>query len=422
MVFYLPTGGVGIYELKDGVHYKNKPGNLRAIEAFRVIRYVVTDHCSNVIRWRYYPHAESGQHTVRFLAWSMGRERAGNDPFHGAPLHLMVDPGATAAGLVKRFCKRLDIDLIVNKPGNARAKGSVEKGQDIIECKFESGLKFVRDEVRTFDDLNRLADLYQLHFNATAKHSRHGKARTDKWLEIRPDQLRTTPTETVLLSLATDEPESRTVSGDLSINFKARVWNVADVPNVTRGGKIAVHWHPFIPDTAMAVITDADGREHHLPLPEITKDEHGFPSTAAVIRSGYDAHADTVLETNRKAVKMLAAGASKITEAEAVSKGPSYTPFNGTFDPYVAAREETPPTVIPRIGNALDVGVPVVHAAKLSVTMAALQLQDRLGDAWRPDYFAWLERRFPDGVEEDQIDRLASQWSGSNTERRLQAC
>ncbi|MEX3556676.1 MAG: hypothetical protein VB131_09240 [Burkholderia gladioli] len=93
IVYYLPTGGVGLCELKDAVHYKNKPENLKAIEAFRVIRYVIADHCSGVLRWRYYPHAETAQHTVEHLAWGMAKKD--NDPFHGAPRYLMVDPGAT---------------------------------------------------------------------------------------------------------------------------------------------------------------------------------------------------------------------------------------------------------------------------------------------------------------------------------------
>ncbi|MGH8782084.1 integrase [Paraburkholderia sp.] len=420
VVYYLPEGGVGLYELKDGVHYKNKPENLKAIEAFRVIRYVATDHCSDTIRWRYYPHAESGQHTVRFLAWAMAQKKG--DPFHGAPLYLMVDPGATAANLVKRFCKRLEIELIVNRPGNARAKGSVEKGQDIVETKFESGLKFVRNEVRSFDDLNHLADVYQAHFNSTREHSRHGLARYAKWMEITPDQLRVTPDENTLLSLATSEPEKRRVEGDMTVRFRNRSWNVIDVPGVTRGAWLNVHWHPFQRDTAMAVFEDADGSEVHMPLPEIRRDQHGFPETAIQIGTGYHALADTALETNRKEVLKRSAGEARITEAEAVRKGPGYVPLGGQFDPYKAAKETPAPTWLPRAGTRLDVDVPVVEARRLSATQAALRLQQQIGDAWKPEYFEWLSRRYPDGVGEDQIARLADQWNPDQPTRQEAAC
>lgn len=420
VVYYLPDGGVELRELKEGVHYKNKPHNLKAIEAFRVIRYVITDHCSGVIRWRYYPHAESSQHTVRFLAHAMAKRE--NDPFHGAPLHLMVDPGATAANLVKRFCQRLEIDLIVNRPGNARAKGSVEKAQDIVETNFEDGLKFIRNQIRSFEDLNRVADTFQMHFNTTRKHSRHGRTRFEKWMEITPEQLRVTPAGSVLLALATNEPEARRVDGDMTVSFKKRTWNVIDVPGVTRGGTVHVHWHPFMPDTAMAVFGDADGREVHLPLPEITRDRHGFPTTAIEIRSGYHALADTVLDTNRKDVTRRAAGEARITAADAVRKESDYQPFGGAYDPYIAARETKTPTWLPRAGTPLDIEAPVIEARKLSATQAALRLQTQLGDAWKPEYFEWLSRRYPDGVGEDQIDRLAYQWNPDHPMRQEAAC
>lgn len=421
VLYYLPDGGHGLYELKDGVHYKNKPENLKAIEAFRVIRYVLTDHNSNVIRWRYYPHSESGQHTVRFLAWAMAQKDG--DPFHGAPFYLMVDPGATAANLVKRFCLRTEIELIVNRPGNARAKGSVEKAQDIVETVFESGLKFyTKKRIGSFDDLNAFAEIFQQHFNSSKVHSRHGRTRYAKWLEIRPAELRVTPAEDVLLSLATQTPESRPVAGDMTIRFKNRVWSVIDVPGVTRKGKVQVHWHPFLPDTAMAVVEDADGRETHIPLPEITKNEHGFPSNAIQIGDVYRALPDTVLETNRKEVMRRAAGDAPIREAEAVRKGRSFTPFGGAFDAHKTALEAPPVTYLPRAGTQLDVDAPVVHARTLSATQAALQLQERLGDAWKPEYFEWLSRRYPDGVGEDQIERLVAHWNSDQPRRQQAAC
>ncbi|MEX3556145.1 MAG: integrase [Burkholderia gladioli] len=422
VVFYLPGGGVGIYELKDGVHYKNKPANLKAIEAFRVIRYVVTDHCSGTIRWRYYPHAESGQHTVRLLAWGMAPKSNPADPFHGAPYHVMVDPGVTAAGLVQRFCRRAEINLIVNRPGNSRANGSVEKGQDIVEIRFESALKYIRDEVQSFDDLNRLADQYQLHFNATAEHSRHGKSRFDKWLEIRPEELRVTPNEEVLLSLATNEPEARRVDGDLTVRFKNRVWNVVDVPGVTRGGTIKVHWHPFRPDTAMAVFDDEAGREIHLPLPEIEKDQHGSPSNAIQINERYRAMPDTVLETNRKTVLKRTTGEAPLFAAEAVSQKRGHVPFGGAFDPLKTARETASLSYLPRAGTALEIEPPQVQSMKLTATRAALWLQARMADAWRPEYFQWLEQRFPDGIPEDQLEQLAAQWLDSGSAREAEAC
>ena len=67
VVYYLPGGGTLVQEVDGREHYKNKPQNIAAIEQFRVIRYVVADHCTGYLRWRYYPHSESGAHTVAML-------------------------------------------------------------------------------------------------------------------------------------------------------------------------------------------------------------------------------------------------------------------------------------------------------------------------------------------------------------------
>ena len=86
------------------------------------------------------------------------------------------------------MCRSLGINLIAHKPHNARATGQVEKARDIIERKLEPGLKF--QPVHSLDELNALAVKWRSHFNATAVHSRHGKTRTDIWLKITADQLK----------------------------------------------------------------------------------------------------------------------------------------------------------------------------------------------------------------------------------------
>ena len=174
VLYWLQAGndsGHGLMPLKKYQHYKNKPENLRAIEKLRVIRYVCADHASGVIRVRYYPHAECGEHVVAFLAWCMARKHRPDDPFHGAPSVLMCD-GGTGSEMVRRFCKTLDIRLIVNKPHNPRAKGQVEQANNLWETRFESGLLYTRDRVSDFASLNDLAYDFQLWLNATQKHTR----------------------------------------------------------------------------------------------------------------------------------------------------------------------------------------------------------------------------------------------------------
>ncbi len=413
VVFYLPNGGTGICDVKQAVHYKNKPDNLKAIEQFRVIRYVGTDHFSGAVRVKYYPHSESGEHTVRFLAWMMAPKGNRADPFHGAPLQVMVDPGATSAGLVKQFCRRMDVKLIVNQPGNPRAKGQVEQANNLWETRFESGLRFQQQRVKHFDDLNALADMFQLHFNATATHSRHGAARFAKWLEITAQQLRITADEATLLALATRAPTTCTVRGDLAIRFMGRLFDVKAVPGVRIRAKLLVHWHPFISETAMAVFTGEDGRETHLPLPEIALNSAGFQERAPVIGEDFKSLPDTDVDTNRKLLQQVASGTDSQKSALAARRAKGYVPFDGALNPFKAAEEAPAIAFLPRAGTPLDVATPEIVSRVLTVTDAALRLADELGDAWQPDYFAWLQKRYPGGIGEDQLDRLAAQLSGN---------
>ena len=403
VIYYLPDGGSQMVELDDAVHYKNKPQNLKAIEQFRVIRYVLADHASGVVRYRYYPHAESGEHTVRFLAWAMAK-RAG-DPFHGAPLMVMVDPGATSGGLVQRFCLRMGIELIVNKCGNARAKGAVEKANHLVETSFEQTLRFLKPRPANFEQLNTIADQYQLWWNDVKIHSRTGKSRFAAWLTITPMQLRITPSAEVLLQLATRKPEKRQVKGDLTVSFMNRTWNVEDVPGVTVKGAIFVHWHPFMDDTAMAVIAGENGHEQHIALPEIKKNALGFQIGAAVIGEEYKARPDTVADTNRKLVHQLAAGTTTLAETEAKRSKTHFTPFDGKIDPLIASKDKRA-AFLPKTGTLLAVMPPEVTLVKRNAAQMAIWLHGRLGDDWSGSMLVDIKKRFPEGATEPELEQV----------------
>lgn len=404
VIYYLPDGGAELVELDQAVHYKNKPENLKKIEQFRVIRYVLTDHASGMIRFRYYPHAESGQHTVTFMAWAMAPKAAG-DVFNGAPFIVMVDPGATSGGLVKRFCALMQIELIVNKTKNARAKGSVEKANHIVETTFEQSLRYSGKRPRNFNELNMEAERFQLWFNATRIHSRHGKTRLDVWLSISAEQLRITPSADILLSLATDEPEKRQVQGDLSVSFKNRKWNVENVPGVLVKGDVYVHWHPFMPNTAMAVVWSEDGREQHIALPEITFNALGFDERAAVIGAEHKGKADTVADTNRKRVQQLAAGVDTQAEADKKRAKTHYTPFGGRINPLKHTEVELPTPMFKR-GTAMDVQAPSTVLIPMNKVQMAKWLRGRLGDDYDPTMLADLTKRFPEGATEPDLEQV----------------
>lgn len=403
VVYYLPDDHAALVELDQAVHYKNKPENLKAIEQYRVIRYVLVDHCSGVIRYRYYPHAESGQHTVEFIAWAMAQKTG--DPFHGAPFMIMVDPGATSGGLVKRFCARVSIELIVNKVKNARAKGSVEKANHIVETTFEQALRYMDKRPANFDEINALADKYQHWFNMTQIHSRTQRTRYEVWALITPEQLRITPTQAVLLSLATEEPIKRKVKGDLTAEFKKRIWDVADVPGILVKGDVYLHWHPFIPDTAMAVVWGEDGQEQHIALPEIKKNDFGFLENAAVIGLEHKAKADTLADTHRKQLQKLSAGTDTLEAAEKARAKAHFKPFNGAIDPFKHTQGPLP-ELLPKQGKTLDVAIPSERLLKNNEVQMARWLKGRLGDRYEHAMLHDLQKRFPEGATDAELEQV----------------
>jgi len=413
VIYYLPDGNSELVELDQAVHYKNKPQNIKAIEQFRVIRYVLADHTSGVIRYRYYPHAESGEHTVRFLCWAMAH-KGGNDPFHGKPMIVMVDPGATAGGLVRRFCHRMKIELVVNKSHNARAKGAVEKANHLVETSFEQALRYLKPRPTNFEQLNALSETYQLWWNASKIHTRTKQTRFAVWMTITAEQLQITPSADVLLQLATQEPIKRQVRGDLSVGFKNKLWNVADVPGVTVKGDVYVHWHPFIPDTAMAVIWGEDGQEQHIALPEIKLNEYGFDENAVVINQGYKAQADTIADTNRKRIQQIAAGTSTLKDTEKKRANKHFIPFDGQVDPLIASKQVLP-TFIQKRGTDADIIAPTVEHLRMTLPAMAKWLAGRLGDEYQAGMLMDLKNRFPGGATEPELEQVLADLRAGRT-------
>jgi transposase InsO family protein len=413
VVFYLPgeAGNHGLMLIDEKNVYKNKPDKVRAIELFRVIRYVVTDHASGVVRWRFYSKAESGEATCRFLAWAMARKADSADPFHGRPRIVMVDPGATSAGTVKRFCARMGIDLIVNTPHNPRGKGQVEQGQNLVELEFESGLRHVRHRVRDFHELNALAERYQMWFNTTKEHSRHGETRFASWMRITPEQLIETAPYARLLTLITGKTETPLVQGDLSVRFDGRRWNVREVPDVVIDQPLTVSVSPFSATGVVAVRTDATGKEIHFPLDEIVPvGDFGFPSNAAVIGEGYKAMPDTLIEKNKKEMLLVATGAKDLKEAKKLAARKGFDPFGGRLNPYRAAEEHQYAIPLPRAATpmpeALVEALPEIAPRVFPVIRAAKQMRAALGEAWNEETYEWLRQQYPEGVPEDELARL----------------
>lgn len=411
-LYYLSNGLQGL----DGqIYYKNKPGNLDRVSANRVWRYCITDHTSGWLYVEYVLGAESGENLCSVFINAM-QDRGDRDLLHGCPRMVMTDPGAAMTGaLFRNLCRALGVELIVNGVGNARAKGQVENANNLVETKFEPGLKL--RPVANLDELNALAKAWRVNFNATERHRRHGKSRSAVWMGIRPDQLIKAPPVSVCRELAVAAPESRKVSPKLRVSFQGREYDVSTVPGVMVGEKVMVTRNPWREDAAQVVLTGEDGREIFHVVHEVLKTEFGFSADAATIGERHKRHADTPAQSALKTIEQLATGTDSAALAEAARKA-KQLPFGGQIDPYKHIDESELPAYLPRRGTAHDLVAPQVELPKLTHVEAAKQLMAKVestGGEWSAERFRWLQQRYPEGIAQDQLDAIAAELTGPRT-------
>ena len=165
------------------------------------------------------------------------------------------------------------IHVQINKPKNPRAKGQVEKGQDITERDFESTLRLLpADKVDSLEKINALVARWRRYFNGTRIHTRTGRTRDSAWLHITPEQLVTPPAAELLRSLALSAPESRVVSTHLRISYRGSDYDVSSVPGVCVGEKLQVCENPWAQDTVQVVMSDDEGHEAYQVVQRVTYD------------------------------------------------------------------------------------------------------------------------------------------------------
>ena len=122
--------------------------------------------------------------------------------------------------------------------------------------------------------------------------------------------------------------------------------------------------------------------------------------------------------TNAKEVARIAAGTETLAETEKVRRGKDYTPFNGAVNPYIEAETTPAVTYLPRAGTPLEAPMPETATRTLTATRAAMVLRERLGEAWQPAFFEFLQQRYTEGISEAALERLAEQWAQSAAEVR----
>lgn len=390
--------------------YKNKPANVKRIEADRVWSYEVTDHNSGAIFVHYVMGAESGTNLAEsFIAAIQKRD---GDPMHGVPFILMMDMGsANTSGLFGNLARRLQVQLIAHAPGNARATGQVEKARDQIERSFESGLRLA--PVADLAELNAQAQRWARWYNGNKTHSRHGKTRYDQWLTIAQEQLRIAPPPELCFELLTHTPETRKVSITLTVSFKGREFDVAGVPGVMVGEKLDITFNPYQADAAQVVLKDANGIEELHSIGLVERNQDGFREDANVIGEEYNRPADTLLETHRKEVQRFAYNAATDAEADA-RRAAGVTPFaspQGTsrIDPYKVIDQTPERTFMPKRGAELATMVTTSSTPLPVRTLSqfeAAQALVAMGMELNAERVSTLRSLHPDGVPENELESL----------------
>lgn len=418
-VAYYLSNATGLQVADEAVFYKNKPANLTRIQNERLIRYTLADHFSGEILTRYYLGSESAANLTEFLVWSFSTKGDGH-PMHGVPTIVQMDMGsANTSAMTLNLLERLHARVIVHERHNSRANGAVEKAHHLVERHFESALRFAR--VADLDDLNAKALKWSHVFGATKVHSRTRETRHASWMRISADQLRIAPPLDLMRELVTSRPVTRVVSNDLEVTFKVRGhgslrYDVRHVPGVMAGAKLTLTVSPYrVPAVDVECVDSETGETAWMTVAPLDIGADGRRADAAVIGEELRSHARGLLDANRDAALVAAYGGTADEAKAAKEKGALV--FGGEIDPFKADsdRADALPAYMPKRGTELDTGRRQVISAPLSLVDAARRLKTKLGEHYTPEVYAWLSARFEDGVPEDQLDAIATQFTPAAT-------
>ncbi len=399
--------GNGLNIMDEKAFYKNKPANVRKIENQRVWRYVITDHTSGVIYVEYVYGGETAENLCNCFINAM-QKRHQYDPFHGVPKMIMLDPGsANTSAMFRHLCNQLGVHLQVNAPGKPRAKGQVEKSNDIVERQFESGLRFTT--VSGIDELNEKAAQWMRYYNATAQHTRTKRTRYQSWLRITAEQLVIAPSVAICRELMLSKLQTRKVTAELTVSFNSQTYDVSSIDEAMVGATITLGKNPYRPDCIQVQRIDDEGHQYWTVLAPLEYDEHGFKQNAAIIGEEYKAHKKSVFEHHREEVEQIAYDAKSDEEVKAAKKANAPL-FGGRINPYKTIEDHKSVEFLPKRGqeHELTQNAKRVELTPLTHIEAAKQLKAKFEDEWTAETFAWLQQRYPDGVQESELERLLS--------------
>lgn len=428
LVYYLPDGTQAI--IRDDEFYKNKLENVAKIK-LKVWRYVLVDHYSGAIIVRYFQaKGETQANLFSFLLYCW--DKTSGRVFHGVPKILLWDKGsANTAGAIKNALRALDVRPIEHKAGNPRAKGSVENGNNLVECLFESRLRF--EPVENVEQLNVAAEAWYNAYNANAipaydsrlkrKFMAEPTARYALWQMVRKEQLRLLPDVDLCRMLLSSDAIERKVQPDLTISFKhpstkqREFYKVGHIPGIYITQPVMVSPLVYGDAEVLATVTDYKGEETtHILKPAAGDRVSGFMEDAAVIGAEFKSQPDTLAEQAGKAADRAAYPGLNQEEIEK-AKAKGDTPFGG-LDAHSHLKHVTAPAFMDRPGEALHVPNKLhVELKPLTIIQASIQLRGKLGRPVTTEENASLREWYPDGVPEELLQEVADRLEGKIQEQ-----
>jgi transposase InsO family protein len=410
LLYYTPNGEQHV--LRDDEVYKNKPF-LEGKEHLKCWRYVLTDHFSSTVCVRYYAaKGESAENMYDFLLYAWGKKTNPVYGFHGLPEILVWDCGsANKARAVTRALAAFRVKTIPHLPGNPRAKGQVEKSNDLVEHKFESRLRI--EPVAGIDELNDAAERWCAAFNSDSIENTDSRltrgrrvigTRYNLWNGIHQDQLRELPDPEICRQVFTTGIEGRKVAGDLTVSLlhpktrRAETYSLAHLPGIIIGQTVNVQ--PVLIDPEPLVIVSYEEKKGQIVSTEVRPIEYdraGFDVDAPVFGREYKRPPDTQIETNGRDLARINA------ELKGTLKAHS---FINPVNPF--ARQRT--------GERITIAQPdhvEIHDILVSHFEAARQVKARNG--WLPESFIGrMKTAYPEGVPSSLIDDIARDEAGQD--------
>ena len=404
------TGNIGL--MKEESYNEKKPENLIKIRNTRIVRYIVVDHCSGNFYLRY--EQAAGEDAKGFLDTLIDAitDRGPQDVMHGVPEILYTDPGpGPASSLVTGFCGQMGITPAQHVPGRARATGSVEKCQDIVECKFESRLRFL--EVPDIAQLQELADRWRRYFCATAIHTRTKKTRNDVWLSIPAEKLRTAEADVMHSIAAWGEVRCQvkddfTISADTRTHYGVRRYDLRELGyhGLQVRDSVSVRLNPYKAPSIIAVIEKPDGEKLSFEVPPMQFDGAGFDLGAPAFGEGFKAMPKTRAEKTLEAIKKEAYGVQSVEEADKMRRAgkPAYAGID------IMADVKEAPVYLKKAGTPLQVEEQKADVPPMKRLSFALMMRRDHPDVWRDDNTdecaEWLRTRYPDTVPGNEIEAV----------------